>query len=92
MADKKADQLAKVLKRSETIARDMEVAKESYHKAMADPEKLIENVGDSTIDEFLDGALARIEKSQDELETQIFELQAIGAELDRLINKTRSPS
>lgn len=87
MADKKADQMAKVLKRSGIIMSEIEVANESYRMAMADPEKLVENVEDSTIDEFLDGALARIEKSQNELETQIFELQAIGVELDRVVNK-----
>jgi hypothetical protein len=91
VAQRKNEQLATIRQRTEAIGRNLEVASQNYHKAVADPEKLVENLDDPTLDEFLDGALARIEKSQDDLEKQIFELQAMTAELDRALNK-KSPA
>jgi len=90
IADKKAAQMAKALEKSE-ITRDMKAANEGFQKAMADPEKFAETVDDPTIDELLDAALARSAKSQAELENQLFDLQTIGAELDRELNKKPPP-
>jgi hypothetical protein len=83
------DKIAERLKQIGNKSRPQEAkeAVEAFRQAIADPEAFSENLDDPTIDILLDRSLTAIERAQADLETQLFELQAIGAELDQLLHK-----
>jgi bacterioferritin (cytochrome b1) len=76
----------KQIKNKSTPQQVKEAAK-AFREALADPEAFSENLDDLTIDALLDRSLTKLEEAQANLETQLFELQAIGTELNQLLNK-----
>lgn len=87
MAAKKADKIEQLGPRSEASQRAIEESRHAFNQASAEIQKNAEHLDVQALEGFLDRAITKIKAAQTDLEKQLFELQEIAAEIDRLLDR-----
>ncbi len=87
MATKKADKIAQLGPRFEASQRAIEESRHAFNQASAEIQKNAEHLDIQALEGFLDCAIAKIKAAQTDLEKQLFKLQEIAAEINRLLGR-----